>query len=463
MDVRRFNVNGGNQFERITTTDSHQFPRERRGPPQRLHTPIIIILSSVTHMNGPTFTSSEILPSLSAPDHTLFLFLFLIPLLVGVIEINNVKDEKKMLIETNPSMCMFLLALLIYVFAYFAAMKSNHQIFKAIAVISGSLCSVSYTPVDDSGSGQEAARVVAAAAALTTVAATMIVFVEIVISESNAIFIQLIFGDTKTSLEHMMAPVEIGEAFDKFYEMIEKKLQRLGPRCSFRSLVSEGICPSGLSLESWIICLDVALRCASICQNGKQIVQEGVLIALAPVADSSQTFLYSKSENILSVTSLEIQVQLKELVKPEYLMRADDYLAEARADFYKHYRKKYCKLIASATSEWKTNSPEGVLIALASVADSSQELVKPKYLMRAAHREIIIWLSLAQSFTSQPCSMILIGQIEGEKVADRKADSESTSSLFEYDFIDSVEGRTTKAQIWHTAGQEGYRAITSAY
>ncbi|KAK9213930.1 hypothetical protein WN944_005916 [Citrus x changshan-huyou] len=326
MDVRRFNVNGGNQFERITRTDSHQFARERRGPPQRLHTPIIIILSSVTHMNGPTFTSSEILPSLSAPDHTLFLFL--IPLLVGVIEINNVKDEKKMLIETNPSMCLFLLALLIYVFAYFAAMKSNHQIFKAIAVLSGSLCSVSlvsiilphpyghfsfimwafvlllvaynrrYTPVDDSGSGQEAARVVAAAAALTTVAATMIVF------------------------------------------MIEKKLQRLGPRCSFRSLVSEGICPSGLSLESWIICLDVALRCASICQNGKQIVQEGVLIALAPVADSSKTFLYSKSENILSVTSLEIQVQLKELAKPEYLMRADDYLAEARADFYKHYRKK---------------------------------------------------------------------------------------------------------------------------
>lgn len=86
--------------------------------------------------------------------------------------------------------------------------------------------------MDDSGNGQEAARVVAAAA-VTTVAAAMIVFViylpcllslspkqfELVISESNAIFIQLIFGDTKTSLEHMMAPAEIGEAFDKFYEM----------------------------------------------------------------------------------------------------------------------------------------------------------------------------------------------------------------------------------------------------
>nr|VDD50857.1 unnamed protein product [Brassica oleracea] len=40
----------------------------------------------------------------------------------------------------------------------------------------------------------------------------------------------------------------------------------------------------------------------------------------------------------------------------------------------------------------------------------------------------------------------------------------------EYDYLfkivligDSVEGKTIKAQIWHTAGQERYRAITSAY
>ena len=90
------------------------------------------------------FCSLEILPS--APYHTLFLFL--IPLLVEVIEINNVQDEKKMLIETNPmSMCLFLLALFMYAFAYFAAMKLKRQIFKAIAVISGSLCSVSLVSI----------------------------------------------------------------------------------------------------------------------------------------------------------------------------------------------------------------------------------------------------------------------------------------------------------------------------
>ncbi|GAY62479.1 hypothetical protein CUMW_218130 [Citrus unshiu] len=84
--------------------------------------------------------------SASAPYHTLFVFL--IPLLVGVIEINNVQDKNKSLIETHlMSMCLFLVALLIYAFAYFAVMKSELQIFNAIAVISGSLCSVSLVSI----------------------------------------------------------------------------------------------------------------------------------------------------------------------------------------------------------------------------------------------------------------------------------------------------------------------------
>ena len=81
-----------------------------------------------------------------APYHTLFVFL--IPLLVGVIDINNIQDKNKSLIETHPmNMCPFLLALLIYVFAYFAAIISERQIFKATVVISGLLCSVSLVSI----------------------------------------------------------------------------------------------------------------------------------------------------------------------------------------------------------------------------------------------------------------------------------------------------------------------------
>ncbi|ESR44853.1 hypothetical protein CICLE_v10003368mg [Citrus x clementina] len=84
--------------------------------------------------------------SSSAPYHTIFVFL--IPLLVGVIEINNVQNRSKSLIETHlMSMCLFLLAILIYAFAYFAAMKSELQVFKAIEMISGSLCSVSLVSI----------------------------------------------------------------------------------------------------------------------------------------------------------------------------------------------------------------------------------------------------------------------------------------------------------------------------
>ncbi|GAY63806.1 hypothetical protein CUMW_228640 [Citrus unshiu] len=123
MEVRMFHVNGGYRVERITT-DSHQFPRERRSLPQ----------------------SVQNLSSSSAPYHKIFAFL--IPLLVGVIEINNVQEKNKSLIETHSmSMCLFLLALLIYAFPYFATMKFKLQIFKAIVVISGSLCSVSLVSI----------------------------------------------------------------------------------------------------------------------------------------------------------------------------------------------------------------------------------------------------------------------------------------------------------------------------
>lgn len=113
----------------------------------RLRPTIINISSSVTHMNGPTYISvQDLSSSASASYHTIFVFL--IPLLVGVIAINNVQDKNKSLIETRPmSMCPFLSALLIYSFAYFASMKFKFQIFKAIAVMSGSLCSVSLVSI----------------------------------------------------------------------------------------------------------------------------------------------------------------------------------------------------------------------------------------------------------------------------------------------------------------------------
>ncbi|KAL9448582.1 hypothetical protein AB3S75_015960 [Citrus x aurantiifolia] len=91
---------------------------------------------------------------------------------------------------------------------------------------------------------------------------------------------------------------------------------------------------------------------------------------------------------------------------------------------------------------------EGVLIALASVADSSQIL-----LMRNQESVPVLITTTAvgccgtsetkvfdesSSLGSDYLTEILIGQIEVEKVADRKADSESTSSLFQYDFTDSV-------------------------
>ena len=86
------------------------------------------------------------LSSSSASYHTIFVFL--IPLLVEIIQINNVQDKNKSLIETRPmSMCPFLLALVIYSIAYFAAMKFKFQIFKAIAVMSGSFCSVSLVSI----------------------------------------------------------------------------------------------------------------------------------------------------------------------------------------------------------------------------------------------------------------------------------------------------------------------------
>ena len=56
---------------------------------------------------------------------------------LAVVEINNVQDKNKSLIETHlMNMCSFLWTLLIYNFAYFAAMKFKLQIFKAIAVMS---------------------------------------------------------------------------------------------------------------------------------------------------------------------------------------------------------------------------------------------------------------------------------------------------------------------------------------
>ena len=55
---------------------------------------------------------------------------------LGVVEINNVQDKNKSLIETHlMNMWSFLWTLLIC-FAYFAAMKFKLQIFKAIVVMS---------------------------------------------------------------------------------------------------------------------------------------------------------------------------------------------------------------------------------------------------------------------------------------------------------------------------------------
>ncbi|GAY63808.1 hypothetical protein CUMW_228650 [Citrus unshiu] len=74
---------------------------------------------------------------------------------------------------------------------------------------------------------------------------------------------------------------------------------------------------------------------------------------------------------------------------------------------------------------------EGVLIALASVADSSQLVMQVETSL--FKHDVDFW-------------QVRVG-----------------ISCLESKLRLQVEGRTTKAQIWDTAGQERYRAITSAY